>query len=251
VILQELLFYVIVYCFAVKMEGETMSCIKDWPVADRPREKLLSTGSATLSDTELLALILRTGHAGTGTSALDLSRQLLNRFGSLRAMVSATATELCEEPGIGPAKAAEILALGELARRFAATPLDPGTCFTSSRQVFAHFHERLRDLKKEVFLTLMLDSKNRVLRELQISEGSLNASIVHPREVFQPVIRESAAAVLFVHNHPSGDPEPSREDLELTNRLSDAGALMGVRVLDHIIIGSGRYISLADQGLIG
>ncbi len=228
-----------------------MSCIKDWPVADRPREKLLSRGSATLSDTELLALILRSGHAGNGSSALDLSRQLLNRFGSLRAMVSATATELCEEPGIGPAKAAEILALGELARRFAATPLAPGTRFTSSQQVFAHFHERLRDLKKEVFLTLMLDSKNRVLRELQISEGSLNASIVHPREVFQPVIRESAAAVLFVHNHPSGDPEPSREDLELTTRLRDAGALMGVRVLDHIIIGSGRYISLADQGLIG
>jgi DNA repair protein RadC len=232
------------------MEG-AMSCIKDWPVADRPREKLLSRGSATLSDTELLALILRSGHAGNGSSALDLSRQLLKRFGSLRAMVSATATELCEEPGIGPAKAAEILALGELARRFAATPLAPGTRFTSSRQVFAHFHERLRDLKKEVFLTLMLDSKNRVLRELQISEGSLNASIVHPREVFQPVIRESAAAVLFVHNHPSGDPEPSREDLELTTRLRDAGALMGVRVLDHIIIGSGRYISLADQGLIG
>ena len=169
-----------------------MSCIKDWPVADRPREKLLSTGSTALSDTELLALILRTGHAGNGTSALDLSRQLLTRFGSLRAMVSATATELRQVHGIGPAKAAEILALGELARRFAATPLTPGTRFTSSREVFAHFHERLRDRKKEVFLTLMLDSKNRVLREIQISEGSLNASIVHPREVFQPVIRNRA-----------------------------------------------------------
>jgi len=228
-----------------------MSCIKDWPVADRPREKLLSTGPATLSDTELLALILRTGHAGNGTTALDLSRQLLTLFGSLRAMTSASVAELCHVPGIGPAKAAEILALGELARRFVATPLAPGTRFTSSQQVFTHFHERLRDRKKEVFLTLMLDSKNRVLRELQISEGSLNASIVHPREVFQPVIRESAAAVLFVHNHPSGDPEPSREDLELTTRLRDAGALMGVRVLDHIIIGSGRYISLADRGLMG
>jgi DNA repair protein RadC len=141
------------------MEG-AMSCLKDWPVADRPREKLLSRGSATLSDTELLALILRSGHAGNGSSALDLSRQLLNRFGSLRAMVSATATELCEEPGIGPAKAAEILALGELARRFAATLLAHGTRFTSSRQVFAPFHERLRDLKKEVFLTLILDSNN-------------------------------------------------------------------------------------------
>jgi len=227
-----------------------MSCIKDWPVADRPREKLLSTGPAALSDAELLALILRTGHSVSGGSALDLSRQLLNRFGSLRTMASAATAELCEVPGIGPAKAAEILALGELSRRFAATPLSPGTCFTSSREVFAHFHERLRDRKKEVFFTLLLDSKNRVLREIQVSEGSLNASIVHPREVFQPVIRESAAAVLFVHNHPSGDPAPSREDLELTSRLRDAGALMGVRVLDHIIIGSGRYVSLADRGLL-
>ncbi len=228
-----------------------MSCIKDWPVADRPREKLLLSGPATLSDTELLALILRTGHAGSGSSALDLSRQLLQRFGSLRAMASATVTELCEVSGVGPAKAAEILALGELARRFAITPLAPGMRFTSSGAVFAHFHERLRDLKKEVFLSLLLDSKNRVLREIKVSEGSLNASIVHPREVFQPVIRESAAAVLFVHNHPSGDPAPSREDLELTERLREAGNLMGVRVLDHIIIGCGRYVSLADRGLMG
>jgi DNA repair protein RadC len=117
--------------------------------------------------------------------------------------------------------------------------------------VFRHFHERLRDRKKEVFLTLLLDAKNRVLREIQVSEGSLNASIVHPREVFAPVIRESAAAVLFVHNHPSGDPTPSREDLELTGRLREAGTLMGVRVLDHIIIGNGRYMSFADQGLMG
>lgn len=228
-----------------------MSCIKDWPVADRPREKLLLSGPATLSDTELLALILRTGHAGSGSSALDLSRQLLQRFGSLRAMASAAATELCEVSGVGPAKAAEILALGELARRFAITPLTPGMRFTSSGAVFAHFHEQLRDLKKEVFLSLLLDSKNRVLREIKVSEGSLNASIVHPREVFQPVIRESAAAVLFVHNHPSGDPAPSREDLELTERLQEAGNLMGVRVLDHIIIGCGRYVSLADRGLMG
>jgi len=227
-----------------------MSCIKDWPVADRPREKLLSTGPAALSDTELLVLILRSGHAGIGTTALDLSRHLPSCFGSLRAMASAAAAELCQVPGIGPAKAAELLALGELARRFAATPLPPGARFTNSRDVFAHYHERLRDRKKEVFLALLLDSKNRILPEIQVSEGSLNASIVHPREVFQPVIRESAAAVLFVHNHPSGDPSPSREDLELTSRLRDAGALMGVRVLDHIIIGSGRYVSLADQGLI-
>ncbi|MDT8441673.1 MAG: DNA repair protein RadC [Desulfuromonadales bacterium] len=227
-----------------------MSRIKDWPEADRPREKLLYCGSAALSDTELLALILRTGHAHSRLSALDLARLLLHRFSSLHALTRASATELCTTPGIGPAKAAELLAIGELSRRIVASRLEPGARFTSSREVFAHFHERLRDRKKEVFLSLLLDSKNRLLREIQVSEGSLNASIVHPREVFQPVVRESAAAVLFVHNHPSGDPTPSREDLELTSRLHEAGQLMGVRVLDHIIIGSGSYISLADRGLL-
>ena len=228
-----------------------MSRIKDWPVADRPREKLLHGGPAMLSDAELLALILRTGDSRTTTTALDLARQLLARFDSLRGLAKSTIPELCLIPGIGPAKAAEILAVGELARRFATTSLLPGERFTSSLEVFRHFHERLRDRKKEVFLTLLLDAKNRVLREIQVSEGSLNASIVHPREVFGPVVRESAAAVLFVHNHPSGDPTPSREDLELTTRLREAGTLMGVRVLDHIIIGSDRYMSFADQGLMG
>lgn len=228
-----------------------MSRIKDWPVADRPREKLLHGGTAMLSDAELLALILRTGESRTATTALDLARKLLARFGSLRGLATASATELCLTPGIGPAKAAEILAVGELSRRFATTNLTPGERYTSSQDVFRHFHERLRDRRKEVFLTLLLDAKNRVLREVLVSEGSLNASIVHPREVFAPVIRESAAAVLFIHNHPSGDPTPSREDIELTSRLKDAGTLMGVRVLDHIIIGSGRYMSFADQGLMG
>ena len=227
-----------------------MSRIKDWPAADRPREKLLCGGPAMLSNAELLALILRTGDSRTQTTALDLARQLLARFGDLRQLVDATIHELCQTPGIGPAKAAELLAVGELARRFASTALQPGARYSRSDDVFQHFHERLRHYRKEVFLAILLDAKNRVLREVQISEGSLNASIVHPREVFVPVVRESAAAVLFVHNHPSGDPTPSREDLELTRRLSQAGQLMGVRVLDHIIIGSDRYISFADQGLM-
>lgn len=228
-----------------------MSRIKDWPAADRPREKLLYAGPAALGDTELLALVLRTGHSSPRTSALDLARHLLTCFGSLRALTGATTAELCTIPGIGPAKAAELLAAFELARRLASSPLRPGERFTTSGEVFAHFHERLRDYRKEVFLTLLLDSKNRLLREVQVSEGSLNASIVHPREVFAPVVRESAAAVLLVHNHPSGDPTPSREDLELTGRLREAGELMGVRVLDHVIIGRGCYVSLADRGLMG
>lgn len=227
-----------------------MRRIKDWPAAERPREKLLQRGAESLSDAELLALVLRTGDGASGLSALDHARLLLVRFGSFRALAQASVAELCLLKGIGPAKAAEIQAVFQIARRFGSDPLRPGERFTSSVEVFRHYHEKLRDHKKEVFLALLLDGKNRVLREVQISEGSLSASIVHPREVFGPVVRESAAAVLFIHNHPSGDPTPSREDLEITTRLREAGELMGVRVLDHIIIGSGEYVSFVDRGLM-
>ncbi len=224
--------------------------IKDWPAEERPREKLLTRGAETLSDAELLALVLRTGEATTRTSALDHARQLLAHFGGLRQLAAAGISELCRIKGIGPAKAAEIQAVFQIARRFADTRLQPGDRFTSSQEVFLSFHERLRDHKREVFYTLLLDSKNRLIREIPISEGSLTASIVHPREVFAPVIRESASAVLFVHNHPSGDPTPSREDLDITRRLKEVGDLMGVRVLDHIVVGSERYVSFADRGLL-
>ncbi len=228
-----------------------MRGIKAWPAEERPRERLLKDGASSLTDAELLALIIRTGSAADRTSALDQARQLLAAFGSLRALAAASGSELCRQNGIGPAKAAEIQALFELARRFARQEIRPGERFRSSNDIFEHYHEKLRDRKKEVFFSLLLDSKNRLLREVQVSEGSLNASIVHPREVFAPVIRESAAAVLFVHNHPSGDPTPSREDVDLTERLNAAGKLMGVRVLDHIIIGSGSYVSFCDRGLLG
>lgn len=228
-----------------------MKRIKDWPADERPREKLLQHGAGILTDAELLALIIRTGSAADKTSAVDQARQMLAGFGSLRTLASATTSELCQQNGIGPAKAAEIQALFEIARRFGRQEIRPGDRFTSSQDIFEHYHEKLRDRKKEVFLSLLLDSKNRMLKEVQISEGSLNASIVHPREVFAAVIRESAAAVLFVHNHPSGDPTPSREDIDLTERLAEAGKLMGVRVLDHIIIGSGNYVSFCDRGLLG
>lgn len=226
-----------------------MQTIKDWPEAERPREKLLSLGAESLSDAELLALVLRTGSAAANCTALDHARELLCRFGSLRRLANASVAELCAVKGIGPAKAAEILAVFQLGRRFRDISLTPGSRFVSAADVFGHYHETLRDSKKERFLAILLDNKNRVIRDVQISEGSLTASIVHPREVFVPVVRESAAAVLFVHNHPSGDPEPSREDLDITRRLQQAGELMGVRVLDHIIIGSNRYVSLADRGL--
>ncbi|MDX2495499.1 MAG: DNA repair protein RadC, partial [Desulfuromusa sp.] len=205
-----------------------MRRIKDWPADERPREKLLAAGADKLTDAELLALIIRTGDSSSKNSAVDLARSLLSRFGSFRQLAAASISELCQQPGIGPAKAAEIQALFQIARRFAKHRLQPGQPYSSSREVFHHFHERLCDYRKEVFLALLLDAKNRLIKEVQISEGSLSASIVHPREVFAPVLRESAAAVLFVHNHPSGDPTPSREDIEITERLKQVGDLMGV-----------------------
>jgi len=227
-----------------------MRRIKDWPADERPREKLLASGADKLTDAELLALIIRTGDSSTKNSAVDLARSLLSRFGSFRQLAAASISELCQQVGIGPAKAAEIQALFQIARRFADNRLQAGDTYGSSQDAFDHFHERLCDYRKEVFLALLLDSKNRLIREVQISEGSLSASIVHPREVFAPVLKESAAAVLFIHNHPSGDPTPSREDIEITNRLKQVGDLMGVRVLDHIIIGNGEYVSLADRGML-
>ncbi len=229
---------------------ESMRRIKDWPEEERPREKLLNNGPESLSEAELLAIVLRTGDASSRQSALDHARLLLSRFGSLRKLASASVTEICEIKGIGPVKAAQIKAVFEIARRFGRNTLRKGAPYTSSDAVFEHFREKLGDLAKEKFLVLMLDSKNRLLREMEISVGSLTASIVHPREVFSPVIRESAASIILVHNHPSGDPKPSREDIEITGRLRNAGELLGIRVLDHVIIGSEGYTSFADQGFI-
>ncbi len=224
--------------------------IKDWPEDERPREKLLQRGGQALSDAELLALVLRTGDATSRMSALDHARLLLDRFGSLQQLAAASVAELQTVKGIGPAKAAELQAVFEIARRFKEKPLRPGSRYSHPQEVYHHFRGRLADHRRECFIVLLLDSKNRLLREVQISEGSLTASIVHPREVFAAVVRESAAALLLVHNHPSGDPTPSREDREITIRLKEAGELMGVRVLDHIVIGAEGYVSFADRGLL-
>ncbi len=224
--------------------------IKDWPEDERPREKLLQRGAQVLSVAELLALVLRTGDATSKMSALDHARLLLEQFGSLQQLAGASLSEVQQVKGIGPAKAAELQAVFEIARRFQEQPLRAGCRYSQPQEVYQHFRGRLADRKRELFIVLLLDSKNRLLREVQISEGSLTASIVHPREVFAAVVRESAAALLLVHNHPSGDPTPSREDREITLRLKEAGELMGVRVLDHIVIGSEGYVSFADRGLL-
>ncbi|HJU63468.1 MAG TPA: DNA repair protein RadC, partial [Candidatus Binatia bacterium] len=178
--------------------------IKEWPVEDRPRERLLGYGAQALTDTELLAIILRVGNASTGESAIDHARRLLSQFGGLKGIEETSASELGKIAGIGPAKIAQINACLEIARRLGNHKWEEGQPLRSSEDVFRHFRERLEQEKRELFYVVLLNNKNRKIREVKISEGSLTASLVHPREVYNPVIRESAAAVLFVHNHPSG-----------------------------------------------
>jgi DNA repair protein RadC len=217
------------------------------PAAERPRERLLRLGAAALSDSEVLALLLGTGHRSLG-DAHSLARALLARFGDLRSVVDAGGAELAALRGVGAARAAALVAAGELARRVASASLDPGAPVTSSADVHAHFGPLLADEKRELFYALLLDTKNRLIRKIRISEGSLGASLVHPREAFRPAVREAAAAVLFLHNHPSGDPAPSAEDRRVTERLRRAGELLGIPVLDHVVVGRGRYHSFADGG---
>src|SRR5262247_211561 len=221
--------------------------LRQWARADRPREKLVDQGAEALSAVELLAVLLRTGTEGE--TVLDQARAVLEACGNrLRGLASLGLHEFCGIKGIGPAKAAQLLALVELAKRFGEEEFAPGMPFKGSHDVYAHFRERLAHERHEQFYAVLLDNKNRKLKDIRISQGSLTASIVHPRDVYLPVIRESAAAVIFVHNHPSGDPTPSAEDLEITRRLRQVGDLVGVRVLDHVVIGKGRYVSFVDDG---
>jgi DNA repair protein RadC len=224
--------------------------IKDWPAEDRPREKLLTKGPHSLSDTELLAIILRNGNASTGESAIDHARLLLVRFGGLKGMDEASGSDLGKVKGIGPAKIAQIKASLELARRIGTHKWEPGQSLRCAEDVFHHFRDVLEKEKREIFYVVLLNNKNKKIRDVKISEGSLTASLVHPREVYNPVIRESAAAVIFVHNHPSGDPAPSPEDIEITRRLKEVGEVMGVRVLDHVVVGRDRYFSFNDKGML-
>jgi DNA repair protein RadC len=217
-----------------------------WPETERPRERLLAKGPDALSDAHLLAILLRTGRRDF--SAVQVALEILDQVGGVGGLAQSGVEELCAIQGVGPAKAAQLKAAVELGRRSMAAPLSTGTRISSSADLFKHFHPALRDLKREVFKVVLLDAKNTVVKEATVSEGSLTLSIVHPREVFAFAVRESAAAVIFLHNHPSGDPAPSLEDRQLTDRLAAAGQLLGIRVLDHLIIGDGRYVSFADQG---
>lgn len=219
--------------------------IGDLPQHTRPRERLLSDGASALADRELLAIVLRTGTARS--SALGLADEVLAKFGDLRRLAQASAEELIQLEGIGPAKAAQILAAMELGRRAQNTGFKPGVKISSPQDVSRLLGE-MADYDREHFRILLLNSKNRVMSVQTVSIGSLASAIVHPRELFKEAIRRSAAALILVHNHPSGDPAPSREDISLTTRLVNAGKLLGIEILDHIIIGRNSYCSLREQG---
>ncbi|MGI5880858.1 MAG: RadC family protein [Syntrophomonadaceae bacterium] len=214
----------------------------------RPREKLLQQGEASLSDAELLAIILSKGIIGK--TALDIANHLLiNHEGSLRYLMEATVDELTREPGIGEAKAVAIKAAVEIGRRISIGQQHKIT-IKSPEDVKNAFMEDMRFLDRERFRVLYLDRKNGIILWEDVSVGGLHSSIVHPREVFKTAVKNSAASIILIHNHPSGDPTPSKEDVETTKGLIEAGKIMGINVLDHIIIGYDSYCSLKNKGLI-
>lgn len=226
--------------------------INRWPEDERPREKLLKHGSEVLTNSELLAIMLRTGTCNNNNSrsALDLAKAILARFKNLSGLLGASAVELTEIKGIGCTKASQIMAALELGRRAVSEKNGNNVSFRCSEEVANYYIPLLKDLKKEQFRVLLLDIKNKVIKEVLISQGSLTSSIVHPREVIKPVIKESAASVIFIHNHPSGDPEPSTDDLEITDRLCKSCSILGISVLDHIIVAEGGYFSFKQKQMI-
>ncbi len=222
--------------------------IADWPQTERPRERLLAHGAASLSDAELLAILLRTGLRGR--SALDLARQLINQFGGLRALIEARPDQLCELPGLGPAKVAQIQAALELARRHLRESLSRGKPLTSPQLTREYLRAALRDRPHEVFCALMLDTRHRVIAFEELFTGTIDSAHVHPRVVVEKALEKRAAALIVAHNHPSGIAEPSQADLAITRRLRDALGLVDIRLLDHFIVGDSEVVSLAERGLV-
>jgi DNA repair protein RadC len=234
--------------------------LKEWPADDRPRERLGTLGPRALSPRELLGILIETGvpasHGRPARTAVDLAGDLLQHFssgesgGALRAITASSLAQLCGVPGIGPAKATKILAALELGRRAAEEPRPERERLRSAADVYNRMRFTLRDLRHEEFHVLLLSTQNEVLRDLQVTRGTLDASLVHPREVFRPAIAEAAASIILVHNHPSGDPTPSAEDRAVTRQLRSAGQTIGIEVLDHVVVGEGRYVSFAEAGML-
>jgi len=221
--------------------------ITDWPVEERPREKLLAQGSHSLSDSELLAIFLRTGIRGK--TAVDLSDDLLQGFGGLRQMLKADQKSFCEHNGLGAAKYAQLQAVLEMARRYLSEGLQRGDSLTSPQETRQFLTSRLRDYSHEVFAVLFLDQRHRVIKFEEMFRGTIDGASVYPREVVKKSLEYNAAAVIFAHNHPSGVAEPSQSDERITQRLKEALSLVDIRVLDHFVIGD-EVVSFAERGLL-
>ena len=222
--------------------------ISDWPEQERPREKLLQQGSQSLSDAELLAIFLRTGTAGH--SALDLARSLLNVIGGVRGILDAKIEDFTAQHGFGVSKYAQLQAAVELAQRHMMETMQRSDCLTSSALTRNYIRSRMRAYQREVFLCLFLDNQHRVIAQEELFYGTIDGSMVHPREVVRRSLHHNAAALIFAHNHPSGVAEPSQADISITRRLKNALALIDIRTLDHLVVGDSEVTSLAERGLL-
>ncbi len=216
------------------------------PSSDRPRERLYARGAGELSLQELLAIVI--GGGARGSSALVLALGLLGEFGDLVAVGRAGVDEMRRVPGIGFARACQLVASFELGKRFARESRTSGTSIQAPKDVARLFMDEMKHYDREHFKAAFLNTKNQIIKVVTVSIGSLNASIVHPREILKPAIAVSAASIVLVHNHPTGDPSPSREDVEFTRRFARCGELMGIELLDHIVIGADRFQSLKESG---
>jgi DNA repair protein RadC len=222
--------------------------IKHWPARERPRERLLDNGAATLSDAELLAIILGTGVKGR--SSLDLARDLLEKFGSLTRLFTSPVDEFCQHEGLGLAKYVQMQAMQELSQRHMREELEERDVMSSSELTREYLRARMRHYPHEVFACLYLDNQHRVVRFEELFTGTIDGAAVYPREVVKRCLHNNAAAVIFAHNHPSGIAEPSHADVAITQRLKSALGTIDVRVLDHIIVGSKEVVSLAERGIV-
>lgn len=222
--------------------------IRDFPQDERPRERFIQNGPQSLSNHELVAILLRTGTKDE--SVLQLSNRLLTHFEGLRLLKAATLEEMTEIKGIGSAKAIQILAAVEIGRRISNLSYNDRYVIRSPEDGAKYLMNDMRFLSQEHFVCLYLNTKNQVIHKQTVFIGSLNASIVHPREVFREALKRSAASVIAVHNHPSGDPAPSREDIEVTKRLVECGKIIGIDLLDHLIIGENKFVSLKEKGYL-
>ncbi|MCW9024627.1 MAG: DNA repair protein RadC [Gammaproteobacteria bacterium] len=222
--------------------------ITDWPESERPREKLLHAGPSTLSDAELLAIFLRTGIPGK--TAVDLARDLLSRFGGLRSLLTANLQQFSAQPGLGPAKFAQLQAVLEMGKRHLHESLQRGDALTDPDSSRRYLQACLRDYPYEVFACLFLDNRHRVIHFAELFRGTINGASVHPREVVKQALEHNAAALILAHNHPSGVAEPSEADRQLTRRLKEALELVEIRVLDHIVIGDGETVAFSERGWI-